>query len=62
MWQFFFPGGHGALLNLPESEEVKDILNWAMTNDKKVVTLCHGPAALLAATLNDGDFLLMVTK
>ena len=28
-----------------------------MTNDKKVVTLCHGPAALLAATLNDGDFL-----
>lgn len=53
----FFPGGHGALLNLPESEEVKDILNWAMTNDKKVVTLCHGPAALLAATLNDGDFL-----
>jgi molecular chaperone Hsp31 and glyoxalase 3 len=53
----FFPGGHGALLNLPESEEVKDILNWAMNNDKKVVTLCHGPAALLAATLNDGDFL-----
>ncbi|MBO6371823.1 protein deglycase HchA [Enterococcus faecalis] len=53
----FFPGGHGALINLPESEEVKDILNWAMTNDKKVVTLCHGPAALLAATLNDGDFL-----
>ncbi|EOA6374007.1 glyoxalase III HchA [Enterococcus faecalis] len=53
----FFPGGHGALLNLPESGEVKDILNWAMNNDKKVVTLCHGPAALLAATLNDGNFL-----
>ena len=53
----FFPGGHGALLNLPESQEVKEVLNWAMGNDKKVVTLCHGPAALLAATLNEGDFL-----
>lgn len=53
----FFPGGHGALLNLPESHEVKEVLNWAMTSDKKIVTLCHGPAALLAARLNDGDFL-----
>lgn len=53
----FFPGGHGALLNLPESQEVKEVLNWTMENDKKVITLCHGPAALLAATLNEGDFL-----
>lgn len=53
----FFPGGHGALLNLPESPEVQSLLNWAMTSDKKIVTLCHGPAALLAARLNDGDFL-----
>ncbi|EHJ52553.1 glyoxalase III HchA [Streptococcus macacae] len=53
----FFPGGHGALLNLPESQEVKELLNWAMATDKKIITLCHGPAALLAARLNDGDFL-----
>ncbi|MDG3132195.1 protein deglycase HchA [Streptococcus suis] len=53
----FFPGGHGALINLPESHDVKELLNWAMNNNKKIVTLCHGPAALLAATLNDGDFL-----
>lgn len=53
----FFPGGHGALLNLPDSHEVKDLLNWAMAHDKMIVTLCHGPAALLAARLNDGQFL-----
>ena len=46
----FFPGDHAALLNLPESEEVKKILQWAMRNDKKIITLCHGPAALLAAS------------
>ena len=53
----FFPGGHAALLNLPESEEVKKLLQWAMKNDKKIITLCHGPAALLAASLNETKFL-----
>ena len=50
----FFPGGHGALLDLPESKEVKQVLQWAMANEKKIVTLCHGPAALLAAA-NEND-------
>lgn len=26
----FFPNGYGVLVNIPKSEEVKDILNWAM--------------------------------
>ena len=42
------PGGHGALIGLPESQDVKAVLEWADANDKFVVTLCHGPAALLA--------------
>lgn len=53
----FFPGGHGALHNLPESNEIKDILNWAMNKNKKIISLCHGPAALLAASLNEGEFI-----
>lgn len=44
----FIPGGHGALIGLPESEEVKTVLEWAAANDRFVITLCHGPAALLA--------------
>jgi len=44
----FIPGGHGALIGLPESEAVAQVLKWAADHDKFVITLCHGPAALLA--------------
>ncbi|MGE7473323.1 glyoxalase III HchA [Bosea sp. NPDC003192] len=44
----FIPGGHGALIGLPESRDVKTVLEWAAAKDKFVITLCHGPAALLA--------------
>lgn len=49
----FIPGGHGALMGLPQSEDVKAALTWAMHNDKHVISLCHGPAALLAAGLGE---------
>ncbi|MGW5044039.1 glyoxalase III HchA [Streptomyces griseoluteus] len=45
----FIPGGHGAVIGLAESEDVTETLDWALVNDKYVITLCHGPAALLAA-------------
>ncbi|MFD4542272.1 glyoxalase III HchA [Streptomyces bauhiniae] len=45
----FIPGGHGAVIGLAESEDVTETLDWALANDKYVITLCHGPAALLAA-------------
>lgn len=44
----FIPGGHGALIGLPESEDVKAVLEWADAQGKFVISLCHGPAALLA--------------
>ena len=53
----FIPGGHGALINLPESKEVKDVLKWALNNDKRIITLCHGPAALLAGAIDEKEFL-----
>ncbi|MCY7008386.1 protein deglycase HchA [Fusobacterium simiae] len=53
----FFPGGHGALVNLPESRDVKELLKWAMKKDRKIVTLCHGPAALLAGSIDEDKFL-----
>ena len=53
----FFPGGHGALVNLPESRDVKELLKWAMKKDRKIVTLCHGPAALLAGLIDENKFL-----
>lgn len=47
----FIPGGHGALIGLPTSTDLKAVLLWAMKTDKFVISLCHGPAALLAASL-----------
>lgn len=53
----FVPGGHGAMLGIPENENVGKVLNWAHDNDLFTVSLCHGPGALLATTLNDQTFL-----
>ena len=44
----FIPGGHGALIGLPESKDVAAVLQWAAANDKFIISLCHGPAAFLA--------------
>lgn len=45
----FIPGGHAALIGLPQSLDVKAALQWAVGHDRHIITLCHGPAALLAA-------------
>lgn len=49
----FIPGGHGALIGLPESQDVRDALEWASKQDRFVISLCHGPAAFLAASGSD---------
>ncbi|MBQ2260138.1 MAG: protein deglycase HchA [Loktanella sp.] len=44
----FIPGGHGALMDLPDSQAMRAVLTWAAAQDKFVISLCHGPAAFLA--------------
>lgn len=44
----FIPGGHGALIGLPESADVGAVLRWAMASDRFIISLCHGPAAFLS--------------
>lgn len=53
----FIPGGHGAMLGLPNDENVGKILNWAYDNDVFTITLCHGPASLLSTIKNDNTFI-----
>lgn len=53
----FVPGGHGAMLGIPEDKNVSKILNWAHLNDLFTITLCHGPSSLLATTLDNQKFL-----
>lgn len=50
----FVPGGHGAMIGLRDNRAVADVLNWALEADRYVITLCHGPAALLAPKKADG--------
>ncbi|WP_230586420.1 glyoxalase III HchA [Gallibacterium anatis] len=49
----FIPGGHGVLAGIPHSKEVKSVLNWVLNQDKHIITLCHGPASLLAASVDE---------
>jgi len=49
----FIPGGHAALNGLPYSRDLKQLLQWAIASDRHVISLCHGPAGLLAAALDD---------
>ena len=51
----FIPGGHGAMLGLPEDKSLGQLLRWSHDKDLFVLAICHGPAALLSANLSDVD-------
>ena len=53
----FIPGGHGAMIGLPEDKNVGKVLNWAYQSDLFTITLCHGPGALLSTALDNQKFL-----
>jgi molecular chaperone Hsp31 and glyoxalase 3 len=53
----FVPGGHGAMLGIPEDRNVGKILNWAHENELFTVSLCHGPGSFLSTTLDNKKFL-----
>lgn len=49
----FIPGGHGVLNDIPVNKDVSKILHWAQKHQHFIISLCHGPAALLAAHSKD---------
>ena len=54
----FIPGGHGAMNGLPENQDLNKLIHWSFKKDLHMLAICHGPAALLSANLNnDGEFL-----
>jgi len=50
----YIPGGHGAMLGLPENKDLSKLIHWSHDNDLFMLSICHGPAALLAASLDSG--------
>lgn len=53
----FIPGGHGAVLGLPEDKNLKVILKHFASNGLPIISLCHGPAAFLSAADPDAEFI-----
>jgi len=53
----FVPGGHGAMIGIPEDKNVATILRWANEKDLFTISLCHGPGAFLSTTLDNHEFL-----
>ena len=53
----FVPGGHGAMLGIPEDQNVGKVLRWAHEKDLYTITLCHGPGSLLATNLDANEFI-----
>jgi len=53
----FVPGGHGAMLGIPEDANVSTILRWAHEKDLFTISLCHGPGSFLATKIDGHEFL-----
>ncbi|HKK38249.1 MAG TPA: glyoxalase III HchA [Cryomorphaceae bacterium] len=51
----FIPGGHGALLGLPDSKDVGKLVKWTHAKDLLMLAICHGPAAFLSAGLDESS-------
>ncbi|WP_395358958.1 type 1 glutamine amidotransferase domain-containing protein [Streptomyces sp. YH02] len=50
----FYPGGHGPMEDLAVDPASGRLLVDALNSGKPLAVVCHGPAALLAATKDDG--------
>jgi putative intracellular protease/amidase len=53
----FIPGGHGPMEDLAHDPDLGRILIEADAQQKIIAPLCHGPAALLSASLPGGQWL-----
>ncbi|MDG5481922.1 MULTISPECIES: type 1 glutamine amidotransferase domain-containing protein [Mycobacteriaceae] len=53
----FMPGGHGPMEDLAVSERFGAMVRAFADSGKPVAAVCHGPAALLAARSDDGNWL-----
>jgi putative intracellular protease/amidase len=53
----FVPGGHAPMVDLYKDRDMGRILSEAIEAETVVGAVCHGPAALLSATRDDGTWL-----
>jgi putative intracellular protease/amidase len=53
-----FAGGHGAMWDFPGNAHLGKIIRQIYESGGVVAAVCHGPAALVGATLSDGSYLV----
>jgi putative intracellular protease/amidase len=53
-----FPGGNGGTYDFPWNKDVNRIASAIYEQGGIVAAVCHGPAAILNATLSDGSYLI----
>lgn len=58
----FFAGGHGTMWDFADSLAVQKVIREIWESGGIVSAVCHGPAALLNATLSDGSYLIAGKK
>ncbi|MBB5574644.1 MULTISPECIES: type 1 glutamine amidotransferase domain-containing protein [Rhizobium] len=58
----FFAGGHGTMWDFADSEAVQKVIREIWEAGGIVSAVCHGPAALVNATLSDGSYLVAGKK
>ena len=54
----YVPGGHGAMVDLPDNERLQQLLSQACTRGAVIASVCHGPAALVHVTDAAGELML----
>lgn len=57
-----FPGGNGATYDFPSDRNVNRLAATIYEQGGIVAAVCHGPAALLNATLSNGTYLIKGAK
>lgn len=58
----FFAGGHGTMWDFADSDAVQKVIRDIWEAGGIVSAVCHGPAALVNATLSDGSYLVAGKK
>lgn len=54
----FIVGGKGAMFDLPHDPALQDLIAALYQTERVVSAVCHGPAALVHVTLDDGQYLI----
>lgn len=58
----YFPGGHGPMFDLAQSDEIAKIVEYFYNSGKLVSAICHGPAAFVKTNIVKGKRITAFTN